>query len=36
MWMFLQYIRDMWSDALPWIYAVVIVSVIVLILATAI
>jgi len=35
MWMFLQYIRDMWSDALPWIYAVIIVTVTVLILGMA-
>ena len=36
MWMFLQYIKDMWTDAVPWIYAVIIVAVIVLILSTAI
>ena len=36
MWMFLQYIKDMWTDAVPWIYAVIIVAVMVLILATAI
>ena len=36
MWMFLQYIRDMWTDAVPWIYAVMIVAVMVLILSTAI
>ena len=36
MWMFLQYIRDMWTDAVPWIYAVIIVAVMVLILSTAI
>lgn len=36
MWMFLQYIRDMWEDAIPWIYAVIIVAVTVLILSTAI
>ena len=36
MWMFLQYIRDIFSDAVPFIYAVIIVAVIVLILSTAI
>ena len=36
MWMFLQYIKDMWTDAVPWIYAVIIVAVMVLILSTAI
>ena len=36
MWMFLQYIKDMWTDAVPWIYAIGIVAVIVLILSTAI
>jgi hypothetical protein len=36
MWMFLQYIRDMWTDAMPWIYAVIIVTVMVLILGMAI
>ena len=36
MWMFLQYIRDMWSDALPFIYAVMIMLVVLLILGTAI
>ena len=36
MWMFLQYIKDMWTDAVPWIYAVIIVSVMVLILSMAI
>lgn len=36
MWMFLQYIKDMWEDAIPWIYAVIIVAVTVLILSTAI
>jgi hypothetical protein len=36
MWMFLQYIKDMWTDAVPWIYAVMIVAVMVLILSTAI
>ena len=36
MWMFLQYLKDMWSETLPWIYAVLIVTVMVLILATAI
>ena len=34
--MFLQYIKDMWTDAVPWIYAVMIVAVMVLILSTAI
>ena len=36
MWMVLQYIRDMWEDAIPWIYAVIIVTVTVLILGMAI
>jgi hypothetical protein len=27
MWMFLQYLKDMWTDAMPWIYAVIIVAV---------
>jgi len=36
MWMFLQYIKDMWTDAVPWIYAVIIVAVMVLILSMAI
>ena len=35
MWMFLQYIKDMWEDAIPWIYAVIIVTVTVLILGMA-
>ena len=36
MWMFLQYIKDMWSDAVPFIYAVIIMAVVLLILSTAI
>jgi hypothetical protein len=36
MWMFLQYLRDMKEDAMPWIYAVLIVTALVLILGTAI
>ena len=36
MWMFLQYIKDLFDDAIPWIYAMGIVAVIVLILSTAI
>ena len=36
MWMFLQYLKDMWSETLPWIYAVIIVTVMVLILGMAI
>ena len=36
MWMFLQYIKDIWQDAIPWIFAVIIVAVSVLILSTAI
>ncbi len=36
MWMFLQYLKDMKEDAMPWIYAVLIVLVMVLILGTAI
>ena len=35
MWMFLQYIKDIWQDAIPWIYAVLIVTVILLIVAVA-
>ena len=34
--MFLQYLKDMWSETLPWIYAVIIVTVMVLILGMAI
>ena len=34
--MFLQYLKDIWQDATPWIYAVIIVAVMVLILSTAI
>ena len=33
--MFLQYIKDIWQDAIPWIYAVLIVTVILLIMAVA-
>tara|TARA_R100000027_G_C2185808_1_gene75374 strand:+ start:289 stop:399 length:111 start_codon:yes stop_codon:yes gene_type:complete len=36
MWMFLQYLRDMWEDLIPWIYAVLIVTVMVLILGLAV
>ena len=36
MWMFLQYIKDIWQDAIPWIYAVLIVVIVLLILGTAI
>ena len=36
MWMFLQYIKDMWTDITPWIYAVIIVTVLVLVLGMAI
>jgi len=35
MWMFFQYLKDMWSDALPFIYAVMIVTGIILILGMA-
>ena len=35
MWMFLQYMKDIWQDAIPWIYAVIIVTVILLIMAVA-
>ena len=35
MWMFLQYIKDIWQDAIQWIYAVLIVTVILLIMAVA-
>ena len=36
MWMFLQYIKDIWQDAIPWIYEVLIVVIVLLILGTAI
>ena len=36
MWMFLQYIKDIFSDAVPFIYAVMIMAVVLLILSTAI
>ena len=36
MWMLLQYIKDIWQDAIPWIYAVLIVVIVLLILGTAI
>ncbi len=36
MWMFLQYLRDIGAESLPWIYAVIIVTVLVLILSTAV
>ena len=36
MWMFLQYIKDLFDDAIPFMYAVMIVAVIILILSTAI
>ena len=36
MWIFLQYIKDLFDDAIPFIYAVMIVAVIILILSTAI
>ena len=35
MWMFLQYIKDIWQAAIPWIYAVIIVTVILLLMAVA-
>ena len=35
MWMFLQYIKDIFSDAVPYIYAVAIVVTVLLILGTA-
>ena len=35
MWIFLQYIKDIWQDATPCIYAVLIVTVILLIMAVA-
>ena len=34
--MFLQYLKDMWEDLIPWIYAVLIVTVMVLILGLAV
>ena len=36
MWMFLQYIRDIFSDAVPFIYAVIIMAIVLVILSTAI
>ncbi len=36
MWIFLQYIKDLFDDAIPFIYAVMIVAVIIVILSTAI
>ena len=36
MWMFLQYIKEVWTDITPWIYAVIIVTVLVLVLGMAI
>ena len=34
--MFLQYIRDIFSDAVPFIYAVIIMAIVLVILSTAI
>ena len=36
MWMFLQYIRDIFSDAVPFIYAVIIMAIVLVVLSTAI
>ena len=36
MWMFLQYIRDIFSGAVPFIYAVIIMAIVLVILSTAI
>ena len=36
MWMFLQYIRDIFSDAVPFIYAVIIMAIVLVILSTTI
>ena len=36
MWMFLQYIRDIFSDAVPFIYAGIIMAIVLVILSTAI
>ena len=36
MWMFLQYIKDIFDDAIPFIYAIIIMAVVLLILSTAI
>jgi hypothetical protein len=33
--MVLQYIKDMWSDAVPWIYAIGIVALMLIILGMA-
>jgi hypothetical protein len=35
MWWFLQYMKDIWQDAIPWMSAVSIVTVILLIMAVA-
>ena len=36
MWMFLQYIKDIFDDAMPFIYAIIIMAVVLLIISTAI
>ena len=36
MWMFLQYIKDIFDDAIPFIYAIIIMAVVLLIISTAI
>ena len=36
MWMFLQYIKDIFDDAIPFIYAIIIMRVVLLIISTAI
>tara|TARA_B100000927_G_C16258572_1_gene386492 strand:+ start:511 stop:621 length:111 start_codon:yes stop_codon:yes gene_type:complete len=35
MWMFLQYLQDMWSKAVPFVYAVLIVTGMIIILGMA-
>jgi|ETNmetMinimDraft_24_1059892.scaffolds.fasta_scaffold01982_5 hypothetical protein len=35
MWMFLQYLKDMYEDAIPFIYAVCIVTLLLLVLGWA-
>ena len=36
MWWFLQLMKDIWQDAIPWMYAVSIVTVILLMMAVAV
>ena len=35
MWMLLQYLKDMWEDCMPWLYAVGLVFIMVCILGLA-